>query len=151
MTENSPLSVEHCYQLHTPRESWNHRNTAEHRLFRCPISTLSGAGGQHTEVPWDPTHAHIFSSFLVSIFEIGKWTLRLQVAIVAYACLRSFRCAPSHILAHCGLYLTNEVILHCFRVRHMPVPPQTCMCYNWNVTPRHAKSKNPLNDFKYWC
>ena len=56
--------------------------------------------------------------------------LGVTFQVVAYACLRSFWCAPSPILAHCGLYLTNEVILHCFEVRCMLVPPQTCMCHN---------------------
>ena len=73
------MSFEHCYQLHTPRESWNHRNMAGHRIFRCQIPTLSKIWGQHTEVPWDSAHAHIFSFFLASIFEIVKWILRLPV------------------------------------------------------------------------
>ena len=67
------MSFEHCYQLHTPRESWNHRNMAGHRVFRC----------HHTDAPWNSTHTRIFSVFLASIFEIGKWNLRLPVQHVS--------------------------------------------------------------------
>ena len=51
-----------------------------------------------------------------------------------------FWCAPSpivvNIIAHCGLYLTNEVILQCVSVRHMPVPPQTRIYHNLKCDPQ---------------
>ena len=85
LKEISQLSFEHCYQLHTPRESWNHRNMhmAGHRIFRCQILTLSKVWGKRTEAPWNPTHAHMFSFFLASRIEIGKWILRLPVQHVS--------------------------------------------------------------------
>ena len=56
---------------------------AGHRIFRCQILTLSKIRGRHAEAPWDLAHARIFSFFLASIFEIGKWILRLQVQHVS--------------------------------------------------------------------
>ena len=52
---------------------------AAYRVFRCQIWTLSKIRGQHTEAPWNSACAHMFSFFLASVFEIGKWILRLGV------------------------------------------------------------------------
>ena len=52
-------------------------------VLRCQILTLSKIRGQHTEAPWNSTHAHRFGFFLASTFEIGKWILRLPVQHVS--------------------------------------------------------------------
>ena len=52
---------------------------AAYRVFRCQILTLSKVWGQHTEAPWNSTHAHMFSFFLASRFEIVKWIFRFSL------------------------------------------------------------------------
>ena len=51
--------------------------------FRCQILVLSAIRGQRTEAPWTSACARVFSFFLASIFEIGKWILRLGVQRVS--------------------------------------------------------------------
>ena len=92
----------------------------------------------------DSACAHMFTFFLGSISEIAKWTLRLGVQRVSGGHIPScgmcvfgwLWCAPSPTVPHCGLYLTNEVILHYFWVRCMIVPPQTCICHNLKCDPQ---------------
>ena len=83
LKEISRFYLEHCYQTHTPHESWNHGIMAGYRISRCQTLALSKIRGQHTEAPWDSTCAHVFSFFLASMFEIGKWILRLGVQRVS--------------------------------------------------------------------
>ena len=95
----SILSI-NCYQTHIFHESRNHncKDIAGHRILRCQILTLRKVWGQHTDAPWDFACARMFSFFLASIFEIGKWILRLgvqrvsggHIQVVAYACSGDF-------------------------------------------------------------
>ena len=72
---------------------------AAYRVFRCQISALSKIRGQLTEVPWNSACAYMFSFFLASIFEIGKWILRLGVQ----------RVFGGHIPS-CGMHVRVRVI-----------------------------------------
>ena len=95
LKEIQRFDLEHCYQTHTPHESWNHGIIAGYRIFRCQILVLSKIRGQHAEAPWNSACAHMFSFFLASIFEIGKWILRLGVQRVSST-------SGSHI-SSCGI------------------------------------------------
>ena len=126
------MSFEQCYQLYTPRESWNQRNMVGRRTLRYQMLTSSKLRGHHTEAPRNSTHAHIFNfeiniwnrnvDFKIAIAQHMRMCLGVIFQVVAYACLRSFWCTPSFILAQCSRYLTNELILHCFGWG-------TCPCY----------------------
>ena len=153
------LSFEHHYQLHTPRESWNHRNMAGHRIFRCQILTLSQIWGQRAKAPWNSTHACIFSFFLASIFEIGKWILRLPVQHVSGGHIPScgicvFEVILVRIIAHTRplwslLDQWSDFALFS-GAAHARATPNLHML-QLKCDPKQAKSKNPLYDFKCWC
>ena len=113
---------------------------AGYRIFRCQILVLSKIWGQHTEAPWNFACAHMFSFFLASIIEIGKWTLRLGVQRVSGGHIPSCGCGSTCVWgSHSKLWLwfnvclnaTFQVVVVVERVSGGHIPSCGCGCGMW--------------------
>ena len=76
-------------------------NMTGYRIFHMNILTLSKIWGHHTDAPWNCAYAHMFSFFLASRFEIGKWILIFLCAVcVLYRCIEIGACACFGYVGH---------------------------------------------------
>ena len=127
-------------------------------MFRCQISTLSKIRGQVTEAPWNSACAHMFSFFLASIFEIGKWVLRLGVQRVFGGHISSCGICMFGVAQACTAPKNNAKSLHWSSKDHngrlwamvRTVITRTRTCHNLECDPQtHVELPTLKSTFRF--